>query len=758
MKSTPDSSSQKSTLRRDLLLGLGLLLGGLLAWTLAYQISRPLYIDIGGPYDAPYLVNYLEQQGGGDSGQATYRWADGYSAIHFPAIGIAPAHVQVQLSAPQKHGLVVQVHVNGVATERITVGDTSSGYSLSVPANLLQAGGDGAGAGDLVLFLQADVAPRPGDNRPVAFQADFARLTFDGSFVIPAPEQLLWLTISLLLLYALLHRLTGWRGATAGAALFILASAALLALARLALTIYTARLAAMLLLAHLALWLCVWLARLGYRRAGVQASAALWRILALLFVAGFVLKLGGLFHPFSFVVDEQFHIAKIMQLAHGDFWQFYFSPELSQSVMPEGDWKTRLLIPYSPFFYMVSAGLAQLPVALNLALYTIATLLDASRVYLVAFIALRFGWSERAAWLAAALATFTPASFLLQQWGNYPTSFSLWLTLLFTALLVAAWPRLDRRALLWLTLLLAVTFVSYTVTAVMLGITLLAFIALGWLLEQRRPTVSNAALGVVAERTAPAAYPALGSPYRKLLLVTIGATLLAMLTFYGQYIVILVRDTIPNMLNTVGSSGSLKPVTQSWPDYIFVSGATLWNYQLWSTYLLGLVGLGRLLRNREGNGDEGVINHAPTENGLVGAQFIAPSPRPASPPNHMGEGDEGVIYHAPTENGLVGAQFIAPSPRPNTTPALNPATARALLLAFTLTGLLFFIANYYVDMAMKQYWWALSAMALTGGWLLDRLWRRLGQRTGAIIVALTLALFAVSSLWLWVYRLLLHNR
>jgi hypothetical protein len=633
----------------------------------------------------------------------------------------------VQLSAPQKHGLVVQVHVNGVATERITVGETSSSYSLSVPASLLQAGGDGAGAGDLVLFLQAAVAPRPGDNRAVAFQADFARLTYDGGFVIPAPEQLLWLAVSLLLLYALLRRLTNWRGAAIGAALFILACAALLALVRLALTVYTARLAAVLLLAHLALWLGFWLARVGYRRAGVQTSVALWQILAALFVAGFVLKLGGLFHPFSFVVDEQFHIAKIMQLAHGDFWQFYFSPELSLSVMPEGDWKTRPLIPYSPFFYMVSAGLAQLPVALNLALYTIAALLDASRVYLVAFIALRFGWGERAAWLAAALAIFTPASFLLQQWGNYPTTFSLWFTLMFTALLVATWPRLDRRALLWLTLLLAVTFVSYTVTAVMLGITLLAFIVFGWLLERRRPTVSSAALGVVAGRTVRATYPMLGSPYRKLLLVTIGAALLAMLAFYGQYIIILVRDTIPNMLNTVGSSGSLKPVTQSWPEYILVSGATLWNYQLWSTYLLGLTGLIALL----GNHDDA---------------------------SKRDKGGEGVINHAPTEDGIVGAQFITPQLTPDTSPILNIATTRALLLAFVLTGLLFFIANYYVDMAMKQFWWALSAMALTGGWLLDRLWRRLGQRTGAMLVALTLTLFAVSSLWLWLYRLLLHNR
>ncbi len=94
---------------------------------------------------------------------------------------------------------------------------------------------------------------------------------------------------------------------------------------------------------------------------------------------------------------------------------------------------------------------------------------------------------------------------------------------------------------------------------------------------------------------------------------------------------------------------------------------------------------------------------------------------------------------------------------PTSTP-IAPTTARALLLAFVLTGLLFAFANYYLDMAMKQYWWALSVLALAAGWLLDALWRRLGERTGRIWVGLILLYFAADSIWLWLYRLLLHNR
>ena len=90
---------------------------------------------------------------------------------------------------------------------------------------------------------------------------------------------------------------------------------------------------------------------------------------------------------------------------------------------------------------MFSRPLAWLPFSLNFSVYTLSALLDAIRVYPIAFLALRFGWSERAAGYAALLAAFTPATFLLEQWGNWPTSFSLTFALLFLALLAGYWPK-----------------------------------------------------------------------------------------------------------------------------------------------------------------------------------------------------------------------------------------------------------------------------------------------------------------------------
>jgi hypothetical protein len=448
-----------------------------------------------------------------------------------------------------------------------------------------------------------------------------------------------------------------------------------------------------LLITYLALWLAQWLAALAFRRAGLAISSALGMALAALFAAGFALKLGGLFHPFSTVIDAQFHLARIREVAQ-DFWRYYSPPGLALAVMPQTDWKTQVIIPYSPFFYMFSRPLTWLPGPLDLKVYTVSAFLDAIRVYPVAFIALRFGWSERAAGYAALIAAFTPATFLLQQWGNWPTNFSLIFALLFLALLVGYWPRLDRRALVWLTLVLTIVFLSYTVTAVFLGLTVLGLALLGAIGERLQRAKSPATLGFAA--ASPSLKPTIGLAYTKTVVVLLGSTLLATLLFYGQYIIVLVTETIPNMLKTAGSNGSLKPTTLSWPDYFAISAQTMVNYSLWPIYLLGLTGL--------------------------------------------------AVYIVRDKSSA--ATF-----------------SKALLLSTVLVGLLFVFVNYYVDMAVKQFWWALPILALTGGWLLALIsgWQEASgggakRLLGRLLPPLICASFVLDSLTLWVERLFFHNR
>ncbi len=699
---------------RDWLAVASLLLIAFALWTAAYQTKRPIYIDIGGGYDQPFVVNYFKREGLAE-GQTSYRWADAYSAIRLPGVGIGAATVQLQLSAPGSPALPLPaiVHLNGVASQQISITAATTAYNVAIPAARIAAGGDGGLGGDLVIYLQTTAAPRPGDKRAVAFQADFARLTWGEGFVAPAPWQLLWLTTGLLLLYALQRRLDlSTRFAFAGGLAYVLVVAAFLVFARLFITCFSDRLALTLLLTHLALWPVKWTLTWFYQKAGFQITSRLKSLLFGVFAAGLAIKLGGLYHPLAFVVDADFHLARIGEVAQ-NFWRYYAPPGLALRVMPEGDWRTPAVIPYSPFFYMASVPLTWLPGPLDLKIYALSALSDAIRPLFVTFIALRFGWGERVGGYAAMLIAFTPATFLLQQWGNWPTSFSLTFTLIFVALLVGFWPKLDRRAVLWLTALLTLTFVSYTVTAVFLGLTLLGIVVLGggreWLARLPKPTT---ALGFVAFNPPASSDPqprnsviramlagdhrAQRAAYLRLLLVLVLATTIAMLLFYGQYLNLLITETLPSFAQTAASDGTLKPDSTSWPGYLWLSVQTMLNYSLWPIYILGGLGLAILLLKERG------------------------------------------------DLAIFG---------------------KAILTSFLAVGFLVFLLNYYADMAMKQYWWALPALALAGGWLLGKLSRwadGLEDERGRLILyvlpMVVIVGFILNSLLLWADRLFLHNR
>ena len=239
-------------------------------------------------------------------------------------------------------------------------------------------------------------------------------------------------------------------------------------------------------------------------------------------------------------------------------------------------------------------------------------------------------------------------------------------------------------------------FLSYTVTAVFLGLTLLGLVLLGGLSEMLKRQPEATTLGFAA--LASAGDPTLRRSYLKTVAVLLGATILATLLFYGQYIIVLITETLPTMANAA-SSGSLKPTAISWPDYFVLVGQTMVSYSLWPIYLLGLVGIaGYIVRERSS-----------------------------------------------------AATF-----------------SKALLLSLVLVGILFIFVNYYVDMAVKEFWWALPALALGGGWLLDRVDLPDGSEgslaKGAMGMArralpmLICASFVINSLWLWFDRLFFHNR
>ena len=111
--------------------------------------------------------------------------------------------------------------------------------------------------------------------------------------------------------------------------------------------------------------------------------------------------------------------------------------------MPPDEWgSAQAFIPYSPFFYVVASPLANLPLPLDLSVPATSGIFEALRVGLVFLVALALGTARRSenpepasrvALAAAGIYAVVPATFLLQQFGNWPTQTSLWLLTLWAA-------------------------------------------------------------------------------------------------------------------------------------------------------------------------------------------------------------------------------------------------------------------------------------------------------------------------------------
>src|SRR5688500_10659933 len=202
-------------------------------------------------------------------------------------------------------------------------------------------------------------------------------------------------------------------------------------------------------------------------------------------------------------------------------WEQYFGDSLAFAVMPKEEWgAARAFIPYSPFFYVVSAPLSFLPLPLTLSVPIASGIFESLKLVLVFLIGLALGKGgtnpqAAAKWALAAgtVYAFIPATFLLQQWGNWPTQASLWLLTLWAAITTLFWQRITS-PLPWIvtTAALALTMLSYTVSAVYTGLFVGLLAVVGWLLaplERRR--------------------------WGAVMLSLVAATMLALIIYYGQF-------------------------------------------------------------------------------------------------------------------------------------------------------------------------------------------------------------------------------
>ncbi len=274
--------------------------------------------------------------------------------------------------------------------------------------------------------------------------------------------------------------------------------------------------------------------------AELISGATFLRLLLLIFVLSYWLKALGALYPYFVAIDVQWHMTRAQWILNGDLPLLYgTSSPLNETTMPTAEWgANRPVIPYSPWFHILATSFAFTPMDMSMTANMVSILFDSTRVVLIALIAVRAGLNRRAALIAGATFAVLPVAYLLHSWGNLPTAFGLWLTLVCNTLILCLWGRLgERRVMVTLSFLLLLTFLIYTVTGVFMGVFLVVFTALAWLNSMRGGE-----------------WRALRPPLRPLWLAAGVAIVLALVIYYGQYIPPIIEQTVPYM-STVFTRG-----------------------------------------------------------------------------------------------------------------------------------------------------------------------------------------------------------
>jgi hypothetical protein len=339
-----------------------------------------------------------------------------------------------------------------------------------------------------------------------------------------------------------------------------------------------------------------------FTRAGVPISPWLLRALLLVFVAGYWIKAGGMLYPYFVGIDMSLQMSWARRIFSGEFGLFYGTNNpMNERTMPTAEWgANRPVIPYSPWFHIFAGSFMLLPMPMVLAGHMFSALADTSRVFLIGLLGRKSGLSERESLFASLLYAITPATFLLHSWGNLPTTFGIWCTLVTTVFIVAGYRRLDRRGpFLVLTALLTITMLIYTVMAVFMVLFLLVLLPALWWIEGRRGDAASAGARAFADPQ-----PGSRRPVSAIALAVVAAGLLSTLIYYGQYIPLLIERTLPYFFGGVpGQQVGIQnhqPLLEYLADYIPRLGYTARPviFGLWIPLVLALVGLLRLRQRR----------------------------------------------------------------------------------------------------------------------------------------------------------------
>jgi hypothetical protein len=555
----------------------------------AYQIHYSFDLDVGTPIDQSFVRNFhdprVEASVEGGAGR-TFRWSDAYGYVDLAGTGGgAPFDITLTLNTGRPD-VPVSVIVNGETLLQSTFSEGWRTLDLSVDASHAQA----LASRDLVVEIRTPGYPAPDDRTQIqGVMLDSVRVVSSGSgFVTPSITQLLYMGLGVLLVYLLLGRmlfpLAAYNRAPRNSELrtqnsellpFLGALLAAIALVALLAWYHSGDLTAAIVLDDLLAWyrvpstsavgqvalpvagtfalsyiLLVLVEPIARRISG--APGARWgaRVLASMIAVAFLVRFGAANLPQVNIIDLPWHMKWLRELLIGNWQALYFPGQLSQ--VPR-EWGLAVLIPKSPLFYFVAAPLAVLPWSLETSVKAFACLLDVSLMgfcyWLLARYAPALGGWRAGLWAAFAYAC-NPLSYRALAYGILPTILAQWLTVAsFTVLLALASriitaspdaqerPRI-RGLLFGLFILLAASLVAFPTIAVF-NTFVLGLLALYWLWRKHLPTLSTQHSALSTQKRL--GWTVVG--------VTAAAWALALVSYYGQYVAILINTTLPALLN-----------------------------------------------------------------------------------------------------------------------------------------------------------------------------------------------------------------
>lgn len=459
-----------------------LLVASAIALLGAYQIARPIRVNIGGAHETPFVENF-HTKNVADDDVTHYRWTHATSFVIIKGIGGGREYngtLRLRSGRPPGVSQPVTVLVNGIEVKQFTVGPDWQTVNFAV------RGAATAGHGVVVeLRTTAEKLPNS-DGRVVGVQVN--QLLLDptgGGRTIPAWGTLSMALLIVLTLYLIAGRALGTAvpdegrrrslaalGAGAGGLILV----ALFAFARPYIAAYSGALLAVLLGALGALLLTRPLIWLG-ARCGLAITAGEATALCAALALGIVVKLGGLLYPDTIVIDLPWHVRWMRAFLQHDYAALYFPSDLSSG--PK-EWGIGVLIPKSPLFYAMLAPFTLLPFAIGTVLKLCVGVMEIVTALFVFAILKRVGMGA-AGIVATFLYTVTPLSYLALSYGNYPTLFAQFLTGIAFALLLFLGNRLDH---VWIfsifTLVLALSLLAYPVVALFNVCVLVAFGVWRW--------------------------------------------------------------------------------------------------------------------------------------------------------------------------------------------------------------------------------------------------------------------------------------